>query len=126
MKKGMTWLAAMAFCVAIAAPAMAADPIKIGVAGAHSGDLASYGVPSLNAAKVVIAEVNANGGVLGRQIELVAQDDQCKPELATNAATKLISEKVNVVMGHICSGATKATLPLYTEAKIVSLSLIHI
>ena len=101
MKKGMTWLAAMAFCVAIAAPAMAADPIKIGVAGAHSGDLASYGVPSLNAAKVVIAEVNANGGVLGRQIELIAQDDQCKPELATNAATKLISEKVNVVMGHI-------------------------
>ena len=122
MKKGMTWLAAMAFCVAIAAPAMAADPIKIGVAGAHSGDLASYGVPSLNAAKVVIAEVNANGGVLGRQLELVAQDDQCKPELATNAATKLISDKVSVVMGHICSGATKATLPLYTEAKIVSMS----
>jgi ABC-type branched-chain amino acid transport systems, ATPase component len=101
---------------------MAADSIKIGVAGAHSGDLASYGVPSLNAAKVVIAEVNAKGGVLGRQIELVAQDDQCKPELATNAATKLISEKVNVVMGHICSGATKATLPLYTEAKIVSMN----
>lgn len=99
----------------------AADPIKIGVAGAHSGDLASYGVPSLNAAKV-IAEVNANGGVLGRQLELVAQDDQCKPELATNAATKLISDKVSVVMGHICSGATKATLPLYTEAKIVSMS----
>ena len=122
MKKGMTWLAAMAFCVAMAAPAMAAEPIKIGVAGAHSGDLASYGVPSLNAAKVVIAEVNANGGVLGRQLELVAQDDQCKPELATNAATKLISEKVSVVMGHICSGATKATLPLYTEAKIVSMS----
>lgn len=60
-------------------------------AGRHSGDLASYGVPSLNAAKLVIDEVNAKGGILGRQLELVAQDDQCKPELATSAATKLIS-----------------------------------
>ncbi|MEG6501986.1 MULTISPECIES: branched-chain amino acid ABC transporter substrate-binding protein [unclassified Desulfovibrio] len=122
MKKGITLLAAMALCAALAAPARAEDTIKIGVAGAHSGDLASYGVPSLNAAKVVIADTNAKGGVLGKQIELVAQDDQCKPELATNAATKLISDKVAVVMGHICSGATKATLPLYTDAKIVSMS----
>ena len=46
MKKGMTWLAAMAVCVTLAAPVQAADPIKIGVQGAQSGDLASYGVPS--------------------------------------------------------------------------------
>ncbi|MBO4300643.1 MAG: branched-chain amino acid ABC transporter substrate-binding protein [Desulfovibrio sp.] len=105
-----------------AGSAPAADTIKIGVAGAHSGDLASYGVPSLNAAKVVIADVNARGGILGHQLELVSQDDQCKPELATNAATKLISDKVAVVMGHICSGPTKATLPLYTEARMVSMS----
>ena len=90
MKKGITLLAAMALCAVLAAPAQAEDTIKIGVAGAHSGDLASYGVPSLNAAKVVIADVNAKGGILGKQVELVAQDDQCKPELATNAATKLV------------------------------------
>lgn len=122
MKKCMTWLAAMAFCVAAAAPATAAESIKIGVQGAHSGDLASYGVPSLNAAKLVIDEVNAKGGILGRQLELVAQDDQCKPELATSAATKLISDKVAVVMGPICSGPTKATLPLYADARIVAMS----
>lgn len=122
MKKCMTWLAAMAFCVATAAPATAAEPIKIGVQGAHSGDLASYGVPSLNAAKLVIDEVNAKGGILGRQLELVAQDDQCKPELATSAATKLISDKVAVVMGPICSGPTKATLPLYADGRIVAMS----
>ncbi|HKK49300.1 MAG TPA: ABC transporter substrate-binding protein, partial [Alkalispirochaeta sp.] len=52
-------------------------PIRIGVAGAHSGDLASYGLPTVNAAELVVAEVNANGGLLGRQIELVIEDDQC-------------------------------------------------
>ena len=68
MKKCMTWLMAALCSVAVAAPAMAADTIKIGVQGAHSGDLASYGVPSLNAAKIVIEEANAKGGVLGKKI----------------------------------------------------------
>jgi branched-chain amino acid transport system substrate-binding protein len=52
----------------------------------------------------------------------VAQDDECKPEKATNAATKLLSEGVHVVLGHICSGATKAALPIYTETRIVCMS----
>lgn len=106
----------------LAVPAFAADTIKIGVPGAHSGDLASYGLPSLNAARLVVDDVNARGGILGRQVEIVAQDDQCKPEMATNAATKLLSEKVHAVMGSICSGATKAALPIYTDAKMVSIS----
>lgn len=122
MKKGMTWLAAMAVCVTLAAPAQAADPIKIGVQGAQSGDLASYGVPSLNAVKIVVDQANAKGGLLGRTIEVVAQDDQCKPEMATNAATKLISEKVNAVVGPICSGPTKASLPLFQEAALIAVS----
>lgn len=122
MQKSTVCLAMMVFCLFMAGAVMAEEPIKIGVAGAHSGDLASYGIPSLNAAKIVIADVNAKGGILGRPLELVAQDDQCKPELATNAATKLISEHVVVVMGHNCTGPAKATLPLYNEAKIVNMS----
>ncbi|WP_297218262.1 branched-chain amino acid ABC transporter substrate-binding protein [uncultured Desulfovibrio sp.] len=122
MKKGILWLAATALTVALASPALAADTIKIGVQGAHSGDLASYGVPSLNAAKIVIDEANAKGGINGKKIELVAQDDQCKPELSTNAATKLISDKVRMVMGPICSGATNAALPMFESADIISIS----
>ncbi len=102
--------------------AQAADTIKIGVAGAHSGDLASYGVPSLNAAEIVAEKVNKAGGINGKMIELVKGDDQCKPELATNVATKLLSDHVAAVMGHICSGATKASLALYNEAHIISMS----
>jgi len=102
--------------------APAAGKIILGVPGAHSGDLASYGLPTFNAAKLVAADYNAKGGINGMQIEVVPQDDQCKPEMATNAATKLVSDKVTVVLGHICSGATKAALPIYTESKIVCMS----
>lgn len=96
--------------------------IKLGVAGAHSGDLASYGLPSVKAAELVVNDINEKGGVLGRQVELLAEDDVCKPEIATNTATKLVSEGVHVVLGHICSGATKAALGIYKESKIVTMS----
>ena len=96
--------------------------IKLGVPGAHSGDLASYGLPTVNAAKLVAANYNEKGGVMGLQVEVLPQDEQCKPELATNAATKLVSEDATVVLGHICSGATKAALPIYKEAKKVTMS----
>ncbi|MBL6945227.1 MAG: branched-chain amino acid ABC transporter substrate-binding protein [Rhodospirillales bacterium] len=99
-----------------------ADEIIFGVAGAHTGDLASYGLPSINAAKLVAEKLNAKGGVLGMKIKVVPQDDQCKPELATNAAFKLVSEEVTVTMGHICSGATKAALPIYKDSNIVVMS----
>ena len=67
-------LAGMAI-MAMTAPVHAADTIKIGVPGAHSGDLVSYGMPSLNAARIVADEYNAKGGILGKQIEIIAEDD---------------------------------------------------
>ena len=88
---------------------LAAEPIKLGVAGAHSGDLASYGIPSVRAAELVV-------------IELFVEDDACKPEVATNIATKLVSQGVHMVLGHICSGATKAALGIYNDSKIIVMS----
>ncbi|MDL2316418.1 branched-chain amino acid ABC transporter substrate-binding protein [Desulfovibrio sp. OttesenSCG-928-A18] len=99
-----------------------AQTIKLGIGGAHTGDLAGYGVPALNAAKLVVEKVNASGGIHGMMVEIVQQDDQCKPELSTNAATKLIAGDIRIVMGHTCSGANKAALPLYEDKKIVSIS----
>ncbi len=96
--------------------------IKLGVVGPHSGDLASYGIPSIKAAELVVKDINAKGGVLGKQVELVVEDDVCKPEVAVNAATKLVNQGVSVVLGHICSGATKAALGIYKDAGIVTMS----
>ncbi len=102
--------------------ANAAETIKIGVPGAHTGDLASYGLPTVKAAQLVVKDVNAKGGILGRKVELIIEDEACKPELASNAATKLVSGKVDAVIGHICSGATKAALRTYKDAKIIVIS----
>ncbi len=97
-------------------------PIKIGVVGPHSGDLTSYGIPTIKAAKLVAKRRNAMGGVGGRKIELVVEDDVCKPEVATNSATKVVGDGVHVVLGHICSGATKTALKVYKEAGIIAIS----
>lgn len=102
--------------------AEAEDTIKIGVAGPHSGDLASYGIPTVNAAELVVKEINEKGGVLGKQVELIKEDDVCKPEVSTNTATKLVGIGVKAVVGHICSGATKAALGIYKDSKIVAIS----
>ena len=96
--------------------------IKIGVAGAHSGDLASYGLPSVRAAELVVSDINAKGGILGKNVELLVEDDVCKPEIATNTATKLLSQGAHVVLGHICSGATKAALSIYKDSKMITMS----
>ena len=115
-----------AACVlmALSAPAMgvAGDTIKFGVAGPHSGDLASYGLPTVNAAKLVIDKVNANGGINGKKVEMMVEDDVCKPEISTNTATKLVSDGAEVVLGHICSGATIAAMPIYKNAGILVVS----
>ena len=96
--------------------------IKVGVAGPHSGDLASYGIPTVRAAELVVEEINAKGGVLGKTVELLIEDDVCKPEVATNTATKLVSDGAVVVVGHVCSGATKAALGIYKDAGIIVMS----
>jgi len=78
------------------------------VAGPQSGDLASYGIPSARAAELVVREVNAQGGVLGRRVQLLVEDDVCKPEIAANTAGKLVSDK--------------AALGIYRDAGVIAIS----
>lgn len=121
-KKLFVAAVALGFAMAVPGAVVAGDTIKLGVAGAQSGNLASYGLPTVKAAELVVAQYNAKGGINGKKIELLVQDDACKPELATNAATLLVTQDVDVVLGHICSGATKSALPIYKEAGVVVIS----
>ena len=118
------WIGISIFLLTLCATstALSAETIKIGIAGAHTGDLASYGLPTVKAAELIAKSVNAKGGILGKKIELIIEDEACKPELATNVATKLVSAKANAVIGHICSGATKAALRTYKDARIIVIS----
>jgi branched-chain amino acid transport system substrate-binding protein len=97
-------------------------PLNIAVVGAHSGDLASYGIPTVRAAELVVQQRNAKCGLGGRPIRLLVEDDVCKPEIATNSATKIVGQGAHAVIGHICSGATKAALGIYKESQLVTIS----
>ncbi|MBI5664348.1 MAG: branched-chain amino acid ABC transporter substrate-binding protein [Nitrospirae bacterium] len=112
----------LSMIIAVSCTKQETGSIKVGVAGAHSGDLASYGLPTVKAAELVVKDVNAKGGILGKKVALLVEDDVCKPEVATNTASKLLSQGVHVVLGHICSGATKAALGIYKESKIITMS----
>src|SRR5512145_3242311 len=118
------WVLVPLFLISFGAftAAFCAETIKIGIAGAHTGDLASYGIPTVRAAELIVKKVNAQGGIAGKKLELLVEDEACKPELATNAATKLVSAKADAVIGHICSGATKAALRTYKDAGIIVIS----
>ena len=123
LKKKIAAVAAgLLMTVALPGAGIASDTIKIGVAGPHSGDLASYGLPTVNAAKIIADKINADGGINGKNIELLIEDTVCKPEIATNSATKLVSDGAQMVLGGICSGSTKAALPIYLNAGILVMS----
>jgi branched-chain amino acid transport system substrate-binding protein len=122
VKKISVVLLALATALVLAGCQQGEKTIKIGVGGAHTGDLASYGLPTVNACQLVADEINANGGIDGKMIEVVVEDDQCKAEIATNTASKLTGEGVVAVVGHICSGATKAALGIYQDSEILTVS----
>ncbi|MEO7494186.1 MAG: ABC transporter substrate-binding protein [Massilia sp.] len=98
---------------------MAAEPIKIGVSGPFTGGSAPMGVSMRDGVKLAVAEVNAKGGVLGRQLQLVERDDEAKNERGVQIAQELINkEKVVATVGFINTGVALASQRFYQEAKI--------
>lgn len=106
--------------VAAAMPATA--QIKIGVAGVLTGGISWIGEQQEIGAQRAVDDINAAGGLLGQEVELVVLDDQCDPELAKPVAQQLIDEGVVFVNGHTCSGASLATAGMYKEAGILQMS----
>lgn len=95
-----------------------AAPIKLGTLTPLTGAGGPYGPAMANTVKAVIDEVNAAGGVLGRQLLLVSEDDQTSPEAGVRAARKLIDvDKVTAIMGTWASAVTTAVAPLCWESK---------
>ncbi|GAA3955424.1 ABC transporter substrate-binding protein [Allohahella marinimesophila] len=99
-----------------AGSALAADTIKIGVSEPLTGSVAASGNYVANGARLAAEKINSEGGVLGKQIELVIEDNKSNPREAVNAAEKLIlSDKVPVMMGAWGSTFTLATMPKLEE-----------
>ena len=97
---------------AMSAPAMAADPIKIGVMAESSGPNAEAGVYQINGAKMALEEINKAGGVLGRQIELRIEDNQSTNPGSVLAVSKLTSGgDLAALIGSVRSTQIQAVAP---------------
>ena len=93
-------------------------PIKLGTLTPLTGAGGSYGPSMRRAMEYVAGEINAAGGVLGRPIQLVSEDDQTSPEAAVRAARKLIDvDRVVAIMGTWASAVTTAVAPLCWESR---------
>lgn len=111
-------VAAAALIVAGAAPALS-EPIRIGAVYPMTGPVAFDGETLLRGARIAIDEVNAAGGVLGRQLELVVEDGACVPAQSVSAAEKLASAtKVSALVGAFCSSSTGAVMEVAARYKV--------
>jgi branched-chain amino acid transport system substrate-binding protein len=115
----MACLAAAFLIGILAARPEAQQTIKVGVIQPLTGAFAASGTYVANGAKIAADEINANGGVLGRKIELLIEDNKSNPTEAASVAEKLIvRDKVPVLMGAWGSSLTLAVMPKLMEYQI--------
>lgn len=96
--------------------------VLVGVSAAMTGRLAWIGEQGQRGAEMAVADINATGGVLGQQVRLITVDDFCDPEQAVAAAEKLVADRVVLVVGHYCSGASIPASKVYEAAGILQIS----
>ncbi len=115
----LTQIAAALAAASLTTLSLAADPIKIGVAGPFTGGSSSMGVSMRDGVRLAIDEINKSGGVLGRQLVAVERDDEAKNERGVQIAQELINkEKVTATVGYINTGVALASQRFFQEAKI--------
>jgi branched-chain amino acid transport system substrate-binding protein len=94
-------------------PAMAADPIKMGLLEDVSGDLALMGMPKLHGAQLAVEEINKAGGIMGRQLELIAYDPQFDNAKFQEFTRRLLErDKVDVLFAGATSASREAVRPI--------------
>lgn len=104
-------------------PSGQADVIKIGEIVSLTGKEATYGVSSHNATVMAVDELNAAGGLFGRKVQLISEDDQSKAGEAATVAHKLISrDKVIAILGEVVSSRSLEAAPICQQYKIPMVS----
>lgn len=121
MKKGMYSLLLMVM-IATGCSKNNDNVVRIGAAGPMTGDQSKMGIDLRNGVELAVAEWNEKGGVNGKQIQLVAGDDQADPKQAVSIANKFINQNVHAVVGHWNSNCSINASTYYNTAKIVAIS----
>jgi branched-chain amino acid transport system substrate-binding protein len=105
--------------VFVSSSAFAAGVIKIGVQAPITGPYANEGQAIDNAIKLVVAQQNAKGGLLGKKLEVVTCDDEGQPIQAAICAKRLVDDHVFAVGGTYTSDTTEAAQPIYQKAGVL-------
>ena len=108
--------------VALMGAGSALAEIKIGIAGPMTGPVAQYGDMQFSGARMAIEQINADGGVMGEQLEAVEVDDVCDPKQAVTVANRLVNEGVRFVVGHLCSSSTQPASDIYEDEGILMIT----
>nr|CRH04348.1 Putative ABC-type branched-chain amino acid transport systems, periplasmic component [Candidatus Magnetococcus massalia] len=117
-------LCALGLAATLTAPAMAKEAIKIGSFLSVTGPASFLGDPELKTLKMYVKEINAAGGIDGRQVELIHYDTGTQAKLAVKFAKRLIKkDRVHVIVGGTTSGASMAVIPDVERHKIPFISL---
>lgn len=113
-----------AFIFVLLSPAIAADTIKIGSFLSVTGPASFLGDPELKTLQLYIDKINAEGGVAGKQLELIHYDDAGDANKARTFAKRLIdNDTVDIILGGTTTGTTMAALPLAERANIPFISM---
>ncbi|TAK82062.1 MAG: hypothetical protein EPO20_23595 [Betaproteobacteria bacterium] len=122
-KSAIAVLAAGLFVVPGAAQAQGKPPYVLGAVLSLSGPVAPNGVPTKDGIEVAVAEINARGGVNGRQLQVLIEDDQSKPDQAVILASKLITENgVHMILGASFGSTANALAAVVEKHRVVQLS----
>jgi branched-chain amino acid transport system substrate-binding protein len=118
------WLLATLAAVLLSTSALAADTIKIGSFLSVTGPASFLGDPELKTLQMYIDQINADGGVLGKQLELVHYDVGVDADKARTATKRLLDDdQVDVIVGGSTTGTTMAAVPLVERAGVPFISL---
>lgn len=112
----------IAFAPAAITAAHAQETIKIAVQGPITGSEATFGAQMKAGAEAAVRDINAAGGVLGKQIQLSIEDDKCDGTEATSVANRIAGSGAVFVAGSFCSGASIPASSVYAESGIVQIS----
>jgi branched-chain amino acid transport system substrate-binding protein len=118
-KHGVGAVLGVLMAFSIAAPVAAQETIRIGSTSSFTGPAAFYGQHQRWGLEMAVDEINAAGGVLGKNIEIVYEDNRCNPAEAVKAVNALVAQhQVVAIHGALCSSATLAALPIVKRLEV--------
>ncbi len=123
MKKHLISALVLLWAVALAVTGCGPkEPIRIGFAGGFTGNNSSVAISGRDAIQMAIDEVNGQGGILGRKIQLVSKDDMSDPAQTKKVDAEFVEEGIPIVVGHFMSGVAPAMMEAIKGKNILMVS----